>query len=100
MSKRRVRVKPCKKCGSKDITFWDCSYSSFNPGGGKCNDCGRKCHDEVGCLPTRDTLVRVWNRGQLLTSEEKLRNENKRLRKKVRDLQREIEVLRGGQGES
>ena len=33
-------ILPCKKCGSTDIKLYDCGYSSFNCGGGKCQRCG------------------------------------------------------------
>jgi len=82
------KIKPCKKCGSKDIKFWDCGYSSFNPGGGECEDCGFKVKGEAGCLPTDTGLVRIWNNGQRLNDNEKLKLERaktRKLRKQLRD---------------
>ncbi len=75
-------MKPCKKCGCKEITLWDCGYSSFNPGGGKCNKCGFRVKDEAGCLPTAKMLEAIWNRGQGLIDKEKL----KILRKQIRSM--------------
>jgi hypothetical protein len=80
-----TKIKPCKKCGSTEVKLWDCGYSSFNPGGGKC-PCGHEVKGEAGCSPSQDDLAGIWNAGQKLTEVEKLRVENKRLRAKVRAL--------------
>jgi len=74
---------PCKQCGSAKIELWDCGYSSFNPGGGRCEN-GHKVSGEVGCMPKPADLAKIWNDGQKPTEIEKLRAENKRLRAKVR----------------
>lgn len=82
MSERKPKIKPCKKCGSSKIELWHCGYSSFNPGGGKC-ECGHEVKGEAGCLPTQEDLARIWNAGQAETAEEKnatLATENARLR--------------------
>lgn len=79
----KPRLKPCKICGSTKIKLWDCNYSSFNPGGGECEN-GHKVSGEAGCLPTEADLARIWNAGQNLTREEKLERENKRLRAKLK----------------
>jgi len=76
-----MKIKPCKKCGSKDIKFWDCGYTTFNTGGGKCKDCGFEVKD--GCLPWKieeDTLIKVWNQGQKPTTAEKLKIEQRKVR--------------------
>lgn len=59
-----MRIEPCVKCGSNDIALWDCNYSSFNPGGGKCRRCGFNVQGEAGCLPSPDVLINIWNSGQ------------------------------------
>lgn len=84
----KTKIKPCKKCGSTKVTLWDCGYSSFNPGGGKC-ECGHEVKGEAGCSPSQDALARIWNEGQKLTEVEKLRAEVKRLRAKVRLLSKQ-----------
>jgi hypothetical protein len=60
--KVEIHLNPCIKCGSTDILLWDCGYSSFNPGGGKCLGCGRKVKAILGCMVTDEDLSRVWNR--------------------------------------
>ena len=64
----QVKLKPCKGCGSKNIELWDCGYSSFNPGGGRCKDCGFEVKDEAGCMPTEASLASIWNFGQKPTT--------------------------------
>jgi hypothetical protein len=84
----KTKIKPCKKCGSTKVKLWDCGYSSFNPGGGKC-ECGHEVKGEAGCLPSQEDLAWIWNEGQKLTEVEKLRAEVKRLRAKVRLLSKQ-----------
>lgn len=81
---RKFKLKPCKKCGSKNIKLWDCGYSSFNPGGGRCLDCKFEVEGEAGCSPSQDDLVAIWNLGQQLSETEKLKLDNKRLRKQLK----------------
>lgn len=59
--KVKIKVSSCLKCGSDDITIYDCGYSSFNVGGGKCNKCGNEVSDTVDCLPSKKRLVSIWN---------------------------------------
>lgn len=87
-----MRLKPCKVCKSTKIKLWDCGYSSFNPGGGECHR-GHKIQSEAGCMPTQNDLARIWNTGQRLTSEERLRVKYKKLR-------REFVSYRAGTGGS
>jgi DNA-directed RNA polymerase subunit RPC12/RpoP len=56
-----ISVYPCIRCGSENIKLWDCGYSSFNPGGGKCVECGREVQDMVSCMPTPQELANIWN---------------------------------------
>lgn len=70
---RVLKVSSCVKCGSEDIIISDSGYSSFNIGGGHCNDCGHEITGGVGCLPTESDLVSIWNKGndiQLLIAEQ------------------------------
>ncbi len=70
---RVLKVSSCLKCGSEDIIISDSGYSSFNIGGGHCNDCGHEITGGVGCLPKKSDLVSIWNKGndiQLLIAEQ------------------------------
>lgn len=81
-----MKIKPCKKCGSTEVKLHDCGYSSFNPGGGTCK-CGFKVTETLGCDPDKEVLIEVWNRGQKLNTEEKLKLERlktRRLRRQIR----------------
>lgn len=80
-----MKIKPCKKCESTDIELWDCGYSSFNPGGGKCNNCGFEVSDYT-LYDDKASLTKIWNAGQKLTAEE----ENKELRRELKDLKRRM----------
>jgi hypothetical protein len=90
---RRKRLKPCKVCGSRKITLWDCGYSSFNPGGGRCEN-GHEGKGEAGCSPNDNMLADLWNEAQkptdaerviaLLGSERELRRINAAMRKALR----------------
>ena len=92
----KPKLKPCKKCGSRDIKLVDCGYSSFNPGGGVCQKCNFGVKGEAGCSPTQAVLFRIWNKGQEPTVEERLRAENKRLRAKVKALKEDLQLRREG----
>ena len=62
VSKKKVHVASCMKCGSTDILLSDCGYSSFNYGGGKCKKCGHEVSTQVGsCFPTVSDLAKIWN---------------------------------------
>lgn len=56
-----VEVKPCLECGSTNIHFYNCGYSSFNVAGAKC-----KCGNEVKVnnidwnVPDHE-LIPYWN---------------------------------------
>ncbi len=58
-------IKPCKKCKGTDILFYDCGYSSFNYGGGKCRTCGFTASEMCGTFPEEEILIKYWNNGQL-----------------------------------
>jgi hypothetical protein len=55
----KKKVLPCKKCRSTDIELYDCGYSSFNAGHGKCLKCGY----EVKCNNINDVedVRKQWN---------------------------------------
>lgn len=57
----RIYVSPCLKCGSEEVILFDCGYSSFNVGGGKCNSCGNKTSVSVGASVDKQTLANIWN---------------------------------------
>lgn len=83
------KLKPCRKCGSRNLKQWDCGYSSFNVGGIKCLDCKHEVKlDTCSCFPDGE-LARAWN-ADAPDVEEQLRAENKRLKATVRRLRREI----------
>jgi hypothetical protein len=82
--KKLPQAKPCIKCGSKDITFGDCGYSSFNPGWVHCQGCGHSV--ELNECEWGDrvekTLRRVWN------------GERKRMENRVKRLEKELKQLK------
>lgn len=74
-------IRPCLKCGSKNIKVWDCGYSSFNCGGVKCEDCGNEIKSQyLSCYP-EDDLISIWNRN------------NPTPKKRIKELKKEIELL-------
>jgi hypothetical protein len=101
-AKKSPRLHPCKVCGSRKITLKDCGYSSFNPGGGVCEN-GHEVSGEAGCLPTQSKLARIWNRGQQLTPvecAELLRRENKRLCAALRTAKARVRTARDAESAS
>ena len=83
-----MKIAPCIKCGSKEIELYDCGYSSFNCGGGKCKSCGHKVSDcYLGCFPTQQELASIWNGkndAKLLLA---------RLAKQKKDIEKQIKRL-------
>ena len=77
-----MKLKPCKICGSKNIKLWDCGYSSFSPGGGRCENGHEVSGEAAGA--TKEDLARIWNNGQKPTEVEKLKAEVKRLKAKLK----------------
>src|SRR5689334_23130810 len=68
---KTVTTRPCKCCGCKEIELYDCGYSSFNYGGGKCKGCGVKASGPVSTFPDKIELVSIWNTAQMPTREER-----------------------------
>ena len=57
-----VEFVPCIKCGSEDINFYNCGYSSFNVGGAKCRNCGNKIViNGIHWGAADSDLVPYWN---------------------------------------
>ena len=62
-----LKLKPCRKCGGTDIKIWECGYTTFNPGGIKCQNpkCGHAIEVKdcgIGGMPSVDErLARIWN---------------------------------------
>lgn len=67
-----MKIKPCKYCGSKDISTFNCGYSTFNPGGATCNKCKYKVESFVDTFAGEDVLIELWNSRQKLTDREKM----------------------------
>ena len=64
---------PCIRCGSTSIELYDCGYSAFNCGGGRCSNCGETISSSnLGCSPSKKELAAVWNRGNVLTDTERI----------------------------
>ncbi len=68
----KLKIMPCKKCGSKAPKLWECGYNTFNLFGGECVKCGYKS-STTGCAdPTENDMIRAWNAGQASSGEEEL----------------------------
>lgn len=81
------RAKPCLHCGSKNIVWKDCGYSSFNCGTVKCEGCGFELNlENLGCLPESE-IRSAWNgqRNKAIRRLKKLRQEVKELEKILGD---------------
>jgi len=90
-----LKVEPCPRCGNEGIELFNCGYSSFNPGGGRCPDCGFEVQEYVSWNDGDGAMAKVWNRGvkaeldsPVRRLEEKLKAERlkaRRLRRQLRD---------------
>lgn len=81
-----MKFRPCPKCESKDISAYDCGYSSFNPGWAECNNCGHKAN-AIGKWVDNNksiSIVEGWNE---IPIEEQLEIE----KKKVETLRNQLE---------
>jgi hypothetical protein len=87
-------IKPCKICGSTRIELWECGYSAFNPGGGRCSECRQEVSGDAGCNPSQGDLAAIWNAGQDPSEVETLRAEIKRLKDEVAHTQSRLEAVR------
>ena len=84
----KIEYVPCIKCGSEDIEFDDCGYSSFNVAWGRCNNCKNEAKiSPCGCDIKKESIISNWNQ----------KNDPKILRKKyekeIAELQKLIELL-------
>lgn len=91
-----LKVEPCPRCGNEGIVLFNCGYSSFNPGGGMCPDCGFEVSEYVDWNTDKKAMARVWNRGAKdvgESPEEKLKVKLKAERLKARRLRRQLRDL-------
>lgn len=59
---QEIYYHPCVKCGSENIDFNDCGYSSFNVAWGKCKDCGNEVKiSPCGCDISKEDIIKTWN---------------------------------------
>lgn len=65
MSKiKKVVPLACPNCNSKDnIEIYDCGYSSFNCGGGKCSCKFHVYSCCLSCHVSNEHLILIWNEG-------------------------------------
>jgi len=76
-------AKPCLHCGSTDIVWSDCGYSSFNCGTVRCEGCGFELKlDHLGCWPEKE-IRSIWN-----AQKKKAIARLKKLRKEVEELEK------------
>lgn len=55
-------VIPCYECGSMDIEFGDCNYTTFNVAWGKCKNCGHEVKiSPCSCFINKDEIISKWN---------------------------------------
>ena len=88
-----LQVEPCPKCGNEGIELFNCGYSTFNPGGGKCPDCGYEVQEFVDWNARPFVLARVWNRGAKAygkTPQKKAEDKLKKERAKTRTLRKQL----------
>lgn len=56
-----VRI-PCHKCGGRRVDYYDCGYSTFNPGHVKCRQCGFKVEaPNCDSLNPWPVLEKAWD---------------------------------------
>ena len=60
---RHIHYFPCIECGSNDIDFNDCGYSSFNVAWGRCKGCKNEvkipiCDYNI----SKEEIIEVWNK--------------------------------------
>ena len=91
-----IPVEPCPKCGNEGILFYNCGYSSFNPGGGKCPDCKFEVQEYVGWNDSSKKMIALWNRGVRAYNkrpEKVLENKLKKEMAKTRKLRKQLRNL-------
>lgn len=53
------KAKPCRECGSLDLKYWNCGYSSFNVCGMDCKGCGYRLKENGDA--TEAEIIELWN---------------------------------------
>jgi translation initiation factor 2 beta subunit (eIF-2beta)/eIF-5 len=89
-----IEYVPCIKCGSEDLKFWNCGYSSFNVGGVTCNNCKNEVQTKgIDWNAPDSDLIPRWNEN----NDPKILIE--KYQKGINTLQRKIDRLQNGQFE-
>ena len=85
---KKVSYFPCVKCGSENIEFNDCGYSTFNVAWGKCKDCNNTV--DIRCCDwniTTEKIIEYWNKDNNPTIlREKYQNQINELQKLIDEL--------------
>jgi hypothetical protein len=82
-AKKMTHHQPCLHCGSKDIVWIDCGYSSFNCATVQCRQCKFELKlENLSCQPDKE-VRKAWNaqRKKAVNKLKKLRQEVARLEK-------------------
>jgi len=86
----KVKINPCKKCGSINVKFRDYGYSSFNCGTAKC-ECGFKLDfGNLSCFGAVEYIQKQWN---IINSEKFIESEILKLKEKIKELNKEKRII-------
>lgn len=84
------KINPCKKCGSIDIKFRDCGYSSFNCGTAKCK-CGFELSfNNLSCFGAVEYIQKQWN---IINSLKFVDSEIEKLKEEIKILNKEKKII-------